>query len=485
MTGALIGLLTSALVVWFSYSAFPGIAEYSTDLGIRLRMALDRLDNSSLTMAPGKEGLGFVFLDVDPDPSELPNPGQNACQAVAEVKAGSDTLRDGCAIKQPLDCSSAQPVNRYLLAQLVHGLRSRNARQIILDVTLSAEADVLQPEGAGCLKRELSTVASSPHGIPPVIYAAPVEVVWQEGESGGVSTVKAEDSDYPGAIKAEEPQSAPPPRAVAAIAFPGAGALVRTYPKCFEVDGMGFSRLTLPFRSASLLRKDTNNAGFSCASQDVEAPRIIYTLPHLRGYEDGNVDHTEWAYYRKVYDRCLASKFWDDTSPCSSADTYQGKVVIVGASNPSRRDWHYTPIGNLVGAEVVINAIRSAVEHPKLPQESAGSALLHEWQVLACCSVVWFGFYAIKFRILRNWPRPASTRQRLARGSLSVLLFSFFLVGTVMLAIFLSIRDKEIAPSVSVLIPVLAISVEQYADAMHRIHEWIRDRLGSLMGIHE
>jgi hypothetical protein len=66
-----------------------------------------------------------------------------------------------------------------------------------------------------------------------------------------------------------------------------------------------------------------------------------------------------------------------------------------------------------------------------------------------------------------------------------VLLFSFFLVGTVMLAIFLSIRDKEIAPSVSVLIPVLAISVEQYADAMHRIHEWIRDRLGSLMGIHE
>ena len=38
---------------------------------------------------------------------------------------------------------------------------------------------------------------------------------------------------------------------------------------------------------------------------------------------------------------------------------YKDKIVVIGASNPSRRDRHYTPFGDMAGSEVVINAIRS------------------------------------------------------------------------------------------------------------------------------
>lgn len=74
--------------------------------------------------------------------------------------------------------------------------------------------------------------------------------------------------------------------------------------------------------------------------------RIIYTIPWNRkaGWEE--------YYYRPARDITEAKQPF-------SADTIRDRVVIIGASYKGSRDIHKTPIGEMPGAMIILNAIKS------------------------------------------------------------------------------------------------------------------------------
>jgi hypothetical protein len=474
LIGLMLGLITSFVVLWLSYRTFPKVAEFGTDLGLQLKMTLTRLQHFPGVLPPTGSP-GFVFVDVDPEFVDGAPPIPSACEALASAPCPATGVCN-TAVAEPLQCSDARPLNRYLLGQLVHGLRKRQASLIILDVALTTQDAVVGPRETAYLRSEL--LRQEPD-LAPVIYAAPVQIVWNDADAntGGsvrVESTGAEPSDtYPGRIDDDAAQQGRH-SAVAAIAFPAVDTVVRRYPKCLRIHQTDKSRLSLPFLAAYY-------AGGPLQECDgtKEAPRIVYTVPHLRDHEDWT-DHEQGnsAVYRQIYARCLAANFWDSNSACGAEtehSIYRHRIVVIGASNPARRDWHYTPIGNLVGAEVVINATRSALLYPHNHDHSFSDILFHEFSIVLACSTVWFGFHAVRFRTKR---RSAGIQRAMSM----ILLFVVCLMITLGLALWLSYQTDAPAPSLNILIGVLAISLEQYVDAMTWLIRRMEHALGNLLG---
>jgi len=148
LVGGLLGVVTAAILVIASLVVFPGLAEFDHDLGLRMHMFADqRLVHRSKGIERGPQWpVSFVLLDVDPEPApHMPRSslGPPACAALAQAYAHCAALQSGPATDQnavtcpasppDLNCSAARPLNRYLLAELIGGLRKTGARLIVLD----------------------------------------------------------------------------------------------------------------------------------------------------------------------------------------------------------------------------------------------------------------------------------------------------------------------------------------------------------------
>lgn len=484
LIGLMLGLITSFAVLWLSYKTFPKVAEFGTDLGLQLEMAVTRLRHFPGTL-PSADGPRFVFVDVDPERVDGAMPPRDACEALASAPCSETGLCNAIA-PEPLRCSASRPVNRYLLAHLIDGLRKRQASLIVLDVALASQDDVVSDSETAYLKDQL---ARQEPGIAPVIYAAPVDIVWDEGDARSGSSVQVESPGsgarypYPGSIDDDSVQQGRH-NAIAAVAFPAADTVVRRYPKCLRIHQTDKTRLSLPYLAAHY----AGGPDEECSDTTTSAPRIIYDLPHLRDHEDW-IDHERGnsAFYRQVYARCLASNFWNNDSACGAEgdhSLYRQRIVVIGASNPVRRDWHYTPIGNLVGAEVVINATRSALLYPHNHDHTFIEIFFHEVWIVLLCSTVWFGFHALRFATKQRSAAAVTIRSAGIRRALFVSsLFVVSLIVSLALALWLSYKTDGPAPSLNVLIGVLAISLEQYVDAMAWLIRRVEHALGNLLGI--
>jgi hypothetical protein len=378
--GLVLGGMTAIVVVVLGHTVFPEVAESGTDMGMRLKVAVERLRNFSASLPLRESGApdlpaaaaGYVFLDVDAE--YLPGSTSSAeAGAMAACRALQARFPARYGIAAPgrqstgagddrypaaLDCTSARPLNRYLLAELVKELRHRGARLVVLDIVLAREEGIVTDEE----NRALLEVLAAPSPVP-VIYAAPLELVWQENSTSHANVVSLTGgSDFRADTRGGGLSSVH-----AAIAVPGPGQILRRYPRCFTVDGSADPAVSMPLLAAQLLMAQQHPG--SCDPKDAEADRIVFTLPPIAGHLSQILDlHSSKqvreesatrAFYRPVYGRCLAAHFWEtDGGWCGEAlagtdglpSYYRDKVVVIGITNPVRRDWHITPLGNMVGS---------------------------------------------------------------------------------------------------------------------------------------
>lgn len=485
VAGMVLGLLTACVLAWLSHGPFPGLQAYGEDLGLRLAVYLDRVGASASGIASRKgdaDRHGYIFLDVDPEEGARLDPAApaSACEAYAEA------LRSGSAGTAPaLNCSSARPLNRHLLAAIVAGLRERGARLVVLDVVLAEEPGVVDAAEDAALREVLGAGTDAD---APVLFAAPFEVVSVQGDATGEPTVALAlrplvDTDVARGVHA-------------AAALPAPGQPLRRYPKCLaRQDGPAGPVPSLPYLAATLLRADVDatracDAGGPRQTDARHAPgnvpRIVYTLPSMATHEDEGPapSRAAWAPVRDVYQRCLARHFWDPArSHCGQARAFAGKVVVVGASSALRRDRHYTPLGDMAGPEVVINAVRSFVAYPQLRDRGLGEVLADELGLVLLGGTVWLGYF-----LFRGWLAEAgrgatpSLPRSIGRVLVVAIAFIVTLVAAAALALVASYRTAGPLPSLDVLVPVLAIAIDEYVELasrlVHRVEGWVDTLLG-------
>ena len=484
LAGGLLGVVTASVLVVSSLVFFPGLADFDYDMGLRMRKFADEyLSNWTTGLVPDAKHVdSYVFVDVDPQLEPSPTEGGDdtgACSALAHVPTRCYVMRPGapaprdraaCARGQVvLNCSAARPLNRHLLSELVKGLRERGARLIILDVVLADEPGAIDQAENLALR---DAMRQSGDAAGPVIFAQPAEYDSQHEPTGShsarVDPARLFDARLPADAGGTAAGNGRP--AFAAIALAAPGQPVRRYPKCFHSVWHGAKPSpSLPYVAAALLAQPGTDPTSLCPALGADdsgrddspysAPRIRYTLPSLRAHQDNTRDGEDfrmWSVYRHVYNRCLAAKFWSEESPCSRPETYRGKVVVIGASSFLRRDRHYTPIGNMAGAEVVINAIRSFVLNPQQRDQDVGEAVLKKVSIVLVCLVPWLAFFCVYGYVKRGSHHRSHWTASLCR--IAIVIFAF--ATTLVLVVGITFRASY--SSFFVLIGVLAIAVELY-----------------------
>jgi hypothetical protein len=358
---------------------------------------------------------------------------------------------------------------------------AREARLIILDVVLAEDPDVVDEAENGALRRAMKPSATS-GPRPPVLFAGAYE-----------AALPSDDRLQP-AVKLALPLLLPEdaPRIRVAAALPAPEQPVRRYPKCLVQQGVTDVRIpTLPFLAAQLLLSPGRSPLPCQPSAGTEgghnAPRIVYTLPAMSGHQDdvATGSRLQWAHYRSIYDRCLAASFWEPgASHCGRAEAYRNRVVVVGASNPLRRDRHYTPLGDMAGPEVVINAVRSFVSYPAHRDKTLSELLAKKALIVAWCSLVWLAYFLVRCRLLPPLPHGTSLeRRRVARSAIVGAAFLVALAGVVLAAVFGSFHMDGPIPSMDVLVPVLAIAVDEYVEQASRIVHGVETAVGRALGL--
>jgi hypothetical protein len=512
--------MTAIVVVLLGHTVFPEVAESGTDMGMRLKVAVERFRNFS-TGLPLREigGLslpaaatGYVFLDVDAEyvPGSTTSAEAGAMAACRALQAhfhtsyrmtspGQQAVEAGAGqTAAALDCPSSRPLNRYLLAELVKELRRRGAKLVVLDIVLAREEGMIDDRENRALLRELA--APSP---VPVIYAAPLELVWEENSASHTNVVSlTEGSDLRGAADTRMPGAG---AAYAAIAVPAPGRVLRRYPPCFTVEGSPVPAVGMPLLAAQLLTDQKH--GGSCEAGKAEADRIVFTLPSITGHlsqvlgrhssEQAQRESATRTFYRPVYGRCLAAHFWEAGGGwCGEAPAgadgppsyYRDKVVVVGITNPVRRDWHITPLGNMVGAQVVVNAIRSRVQYPWLHEHSLAGTMGKELLIVLACLPFWFAFHLLRYGTMDAAADASPSgdhsggghRKNIKRRVYLVLGYALVLSLVLAATFWMSFAISGPAPSLDVLIGVLAITTELYVEVaiciVHSIEHFV-DRL--------
>lgn len=506
--GLLLGVVTAVVLVLLSHTIWRELQEFGQDLGIRLSLQIDILERrlSDGTEQPSGQGWRYVFLDIDPllstsietrglDGSEI-SPSQQACVALARHQPTEYqsvlTSKHHAPVQLPehklspitLECAASRPINRYLLAEVVSTLAERGAHMVILDLILAGEQDVIRPEENEALQRALWEGPVAERQMV-VLYAEPAAAWLTEGDR---ITVVPEQSGIFTSPHVAWVHSA--------FVFPWPGQPLRRYPKCVKLTS-GAIVPSLPYLIAMQAGMPRVSDGL-CANVDISnksghhsnAPRIIYTLPSFDTHQDdiGGAGRNLWAAYRHIWNRCLVTNFWNVASECGTVSMYTDKIIVIGASNPSRRDRHYTPIGDLAGTEVLVNAIRSFHLYPHNRDKSFVESLIKKISTVLVCTVPWFAYYVITYWA-RRWCRKLSETDSGSHvPSFRFIVISWLglpatVIATCMLAIWLSFRRDSLVPSLDVLLPVLAIGVETYVEVVQKIVHSAEAHIRMLLGL--
>jgi CHASE2 domain len=485
LNGTLLGVITAVLVLFASFK-FTALKDFDYDFGLQVTQFVDMYSVfKSQGMTPKQGEPSFIFLDADPQPASGGSSTKgsvDACAALSKVRPPDS--------KGPLNCSLARPLNRYLLAEVVKDVRARGAKLIVLDVDLSADGGVVDAEeNLQLLHAILSDVPSA----TPVIAVRDAEYSPDQNpdELPRVTTPgQALFDSIPASSAVQSLQS--PPHAVSAVALPVPGQPLRNYPKCYKSDAYAGGALpSLPYLAAMLAANRTLSVKELCVpagphalkgEANLNAPRIHYTFQSMLADQDNIMDGEDfhrWAAYRAIYNRCLVVNFWNASSLCGREAFYNDKIVVIGASNRLRFDRHYTPIGNMAGAEVVINAIKSFAPSEE-SEDTLAAAVEHKLKIILACVPIWLAFYGIREYLRHLAAEKKSWSWRLGRP---VIVFAAFWLALIAV---IGVTGKMAFATFSVWVAVLAIAIEQYVEF---VTKWIlhpfENRLKSLLGISE
>jgi hypothetical protein len=470
LIAALTGLATGA-VIWITLMGVRhvfGLDELDRDFGLSVRRVVREIGRpSTMILREGQEHAA-VFLDIDAIDDKRES---GACQAMSA--AVPDRYPD-------LVCSSARPLNRFLLAQVVEDLDRRRPAAIVLDIALRRDEGVVSNAENAALEAAVVKAQS------PILFAMPVDQLDAEEDNLLVRGVQLHTD-----VLALTGRS----QRLGGVALPEAEQPIRRYAKCFRITGTSRWVGNLAFLAAAVLRgHDVSDVDALCESEARRAggnadgsfaPRIEYALPSLsllRIRDDAerlpSREALLRARYQNVYVRCRATDFWTKGSSCALGDTYAGKVVVVGTSNPLRRDLHATPLGTMAGAEVVLNAIRSFELAPARREGESGWKVVKEGVIdLLAAAAMWFLYFAARARLHRQGVRRPSLTHRALRQAVLAALF------TATLAMVLARTVWQGYESLTILGGVMGVAAEQFIDLVNRMHGKIRSVLKRVFGL--
>lgn len=511
ISGLIFGCIVAAIVVTTGAFVFPELEELGIDLGNQLKVTLDQVD-ARVALGPAEKSRGisgYVFVDLDPggirgddkltaseracillmanDPklqTYALESGERAresgctngstvdcvgyCDRICAKLLGSvGTNRQSPSQSGPLNCSQHRSLNRYLIARAISTIAAFAPKAIVIDVVLYDDPGVFSTLETEELRSTFSSVNRA-----PLFYARPF--LYQA--SPLLEPLIREDTVAP-----LLPNGKLPPNVKGLPNFPASGHITRAYPNCYHVisaDPQTQLIASLPYAVATNLAGLTNakcalNRGQDTPRGGSATRRIIFTLPDYIPHVDneGESEVGRAAKYRPVYERCLVENLWSPKYHCSNRETYQGKVVVLGTSNVIRNDRFTTSIGQMPGALLTINAIRSYVLY-----EAIGKAypakIVEKLFITFVCSLVWLAYWMLWYR-----RRRVVGSHRIGAILLEAGYFVLSVLSVCIVAIWLSFDSRSPAPNLDILIPILAIGLEIYGDGA----KWLKGIIETLV----
>jgi hypothetical protein len=155
-------------------------------------------------------------------------------------------------------------------------------------------------------------------------------------------------------------------------------------------------------------------------------------------------------------------------------DLFRDRIVVVGYSGAIGMDRHATPIGEMAGAQVILNAIRSFITGTVLGGEPIEKTALRELKMAAVSSVPFLPFW-LGAVFAGRW---AAKRPVLVRAGVGVGVFLFFvLTATVSATLTLNVvawfhaRDLAQGKPIDALLPLLVLMLECFVHAAAHLIE--------------
>jgi hypothetical protein len=469
--GLIAAIILAFVLIKMVLPAFPRLQDFSRDMGLAVAVRLERLISIPAGGIELRHNDRAAFAIVDLHPSDRPAEGTERVSKNAYRDACLNAFADRSA---PAVCDPRQAIEREYLAAAIT-IVSRHARAVVVDVLLQ-DSDATGPGSGEAALRD--AIWNSP---AQVLFAAPVIDVAETSAPGlGLALLAAEGRPAfsqgaavrPHQIPASHAASVRASVAIAGVPFPVAEQPVRRFQRCFRVTGEAGLVPSLPWAVAQWLR-DGEGRDWDCRSDRVPR-RIVYTIP---GLDQSLADGVEPAIYQQVLTHCNARDLWITKTACGSGKALKDRVVILGASHPIRRDRHFTPLGDMSGPEVVVNAIRSFTVFDGFEDPGSWRVFFGKCgSILLITAVVWLPFYVFDARTREKMRQSGSGVLSLAT-LWRIVAFGLATGAACTGALWLSTGGSKVAPDVDILLPVMAVSLETLHEALQKIKEWIEPTL--------
>lgn len=500
LTGLVVGAICVLVMVGLQ-KTFPELADFDHDFGLRLTTWSNEAQSP---WRPLQKTPAYVFVDVDAAVDREDKLASWAgCNALAARFPDRYFVTRGSAVggldsppvtsRTRLDCSDSRILNRYLLAESVREIRERAARLVVLDVEVEAVSDFLPRPEVDALLRELSR-----SDAVPLLFALPATYLTVGAGSGRMFITSGPRFDLPGGASA-----------AGAPAFPSPGQPIRRYPRLVADSAIGGNmrphgnlRPTLPCLAAAVIDRPGASPAFGAGDiclepKGDEAPRIHFSMPPLQSHVDAaetSVHYGADVLYRQSHERCLLAKLWSTDTQCGRADFFKGKVVVIGASSRIRGDRHPTPLGDMAGAEVIMNAIESFRQEIGGTGTRNANALVWKASALLAGAFVWLCYFLFTGYLDGKWAgqraaakegTESAARKRLRLLVLGLIRFTYrsaLFLSTVCVVVAVTILMG--VPSFSVILGLLVVGLELYVHLLEVVVlEPLRLSLHRLFGL--
>ncbi len=456
---AIVGLLIAVIISTATFSS--GIRQIGTDLSQRLLLWLDSpggaLGPATATRASRPSSATWVFLDL----------------------GGAFCRPDGRKARCPPD---TRRTDRSALSQILVKVRQAHPRLVVLDVETDAGPDTTA--GDQKLLAELSRPG------PPVLLA------WLPNgypRDSGRTALTPRDQAL---LFAPDNQNAP----AYGRYFPAMkrmnGPAARQLEPDYDVVSRDGARRTpaIAYAAAMVIRSpsqrpwdmldrfpaDPNSR--ACPPQ----PRVdCWAFRHTERVFSFPVVRADGPRRLSLADRTpaflpLAPDVGDELPP-----QLNDAVVVIGDSRPDAGDTTWSAIGNITGAELILNDIRQYLEAPPVPEASIGSRLLAEWPFLMAGAIA---IFLAQASVDLRWPSPGAKSAASQVGSASMALalrtvgkLALTMVASATLfAVLLKVIPPRPGEPPDLFTPFLAILLERTFELMHHSSLFLQASLHSL-----
>jgi CHASE2 domain-containing sensor protein len=475
LTGVVFAILLS-LALLLAGPHIPGLSDFMSAMEVKgvdaaMRVRLVAAPDSGF--AGASRDPGFVFLDID----------SAACEA---AHGGSR-------------CDTRSPADPALAARVATAALATDPRVVIIDVALWDDDPGAAPSASAAAMEALAAAAKA-HPNTRVVAVAPFR------PTGAERTGVIDWTLVPPALAKDSITFAP------SFAWRGPfenDGVMRRYPSTVLMSDPTKSPTahetpTLPYLSALYAQAaddPTRLAAVDCqyaaliGPQSIVCPttvalppvhpldgglqagaesRILYSLPSLVPGPDGQRPF-QAAQFQGRYDLYPVSAMLDDQGRLRQPVLFKDKIVIISTSALTALDHHDTPLGDMAGAEVVLNAVKAFLDGGLIREPGLDSRLEHEAVVIAASSLPYLVFWVLYFLLAARW-----------RGSRvgMVILPLFATIGflaTVAAAMALAAvatigpltKGFEEGFAIEFFTPIFALSLEGFAEGAR----WAIDRI--------